>query len=407
MTLSFSEYLAMLGKALDSQEGANLAYLLRPTGPHSNDLVKAFRNPSRQTLSLYENALVLPWGEIAISYILVINHIAKKRYKEAFKEHSQLVSQFFRYFTTNTGWTLSALFAILRDLRDIAHDADLEGSEKPGTECTEEAARIITKAFTHCVTDRTSPVAESRKWGVYYVVGLVMKCYFRVERMHLSKNILRALEANKDIPPLSQYPKAHQVTYRYYIGLIAFLNEDYEKAEQELTLSFYGCHKDAHANQQRILSYLIPLRLLKGHLPSEELLERFPELSDVYSPFVNAIRNADIKAFDVALFKWEKWLIDHRVYWLFERTRELVMRGLFRKVWLIMDKSTRISLHMFHCAVRLVGIRVEMEEVECFIANMIYKGLIRGYISHERQMVVLASNGAFPRLADRKTPFMS
>lgn len=36
----------MLGKALASQEGANLAYLLRPTGPHSNDLVKAFRNPS-------------------------------------------------------------------------------------------------------------------------------------------------------------------------------------------------------------------------------------------------------------------------------------------------------------------------------------------------------------------------
>ena len=72
-----------------------------------------------------------------------------------------------------------------------------------------------------------------------------------------------------------------------------------------------------------------------------------------------------------------------------------------------MDRSTRISLHMFHCAVRLVGIRVEVEEVECFIANMIYKGLIRGYISHERQMVVLASNGAFPRLADRKTPFMS
>ena len=29
--------------------------------------------------------------------------------------------------------------------------------------------------------------------------------------MHLSKNILRALEANKDVPPLSQYPKAHQV----------------------------------------------------------------------------------------------------------------------------------------------------------------------------------------------------
>ena len=81
-----------------------------------------------------------------------------------------------------------------------------------------------------------------------------------------------------------------------------------------------------------ILSYLIPLRLLTGHLPSRELFERFPELSVVYSPFTNAIREADLKSFDEALLKWEKWLIDHKVYWLFERARELVLRGLFRKV---------------------------------------------------------------------------
>lgn len=77
---------------------------------------------------------------------------------------------------------------------------------------------------------------------------------------------------------------------------------------------------------------LYPSACSKDIYPRKSYSSVSPELSDVYSPFVNAIRNADIKAFDVALFKWEKWLIDHRVYWLFERTRELVMRGLFRKV---------------------------------------------------------------------------
>lgn len=62
---------------------------------------------------------------------------------------------------------------------------------------------------------------------------------------------------------------------------------------------------------------------------------------------------------------------------------------------------------MFHCAVSMLGIRVEVEEVECNVANMIYKGLIRGYISHERQMIVLAAKSAFPRVAERKTPFIS
>ncbi|KAH8118410.1 hypothetical protein DFH11DRAFT_1839054 [Phellopilus nigrolimitatus] len=420
MAITFSEYLAMLGTALSQQQGPHLAYLLRPTSPHAKDLIKEFRNPTRQTLSVYEGSLISPWDEIAISYVLVVNFVAKDRSADAFKEQSQLVSSFYRFFTNNTGWTLSALFAILRDLRDIAYDADIATHK---TDCMEEAARIITKAFTHCVVDRASPAAESRKWGVYYVVGLVMKCYFRVKRIALSRNILRALEANKDIPPLSSYPRAHQVTYRYYIGVIAFLNEEFEKAEQELTLSFYNCQVDSQMNQQyvsplpistpltfdirRILSYLIPLRILRGHLPSDELLGRFPLLSEVYSPFITAIRKADIKAYDVALFKWEKKLLELNAWLIFERARELVMRGLFRKVWILLDKNTRIPIHMFHCAIRVVGMRVEVEEIECFVANMIYKGLIRGYISHEKQMVVLATSSAFPRLADRKNPYIS
>ena len=67
---------------------------------------------------------------------------------------------------------------------------------------------------------------------MYYVTGLIMKLYFRVsvacyfllifyestwaslyqvKRISLSKNILRAIDANPDIPPLSQYPRSHQV----------------------------------------------------------------------------------------------------------------------------------------------------------------------------------------------------
>ncbi len=73
--------------------------------------------------------------------------------------------------------------------------------------------------------------------------------------------------------------------------------------------------------------------------------------------------------------------------------------------WVASNKSTRIPIHMFHCAVRVTGMRVDVEEVECYVANMIHKGFIKGYISHERQMVVLAANGAFPRVADRRDPF--
>ncbi|KDQ64205.1 hypothetical protein JAAARDRAFT_27832 [Jaapia argillacea MUCL 33604] len=406
MAVTFSEFLGMLAEAVQSENGPNLAYLLRPTSPHGKDIVKEFRSPTRQSMSYYQDVLEGPWDEIAIQYVLVVHNVAKKKAAEAFKEHTQLVSLFFRFFTQNSGWSLPALFAILRDLRDLAFDADLQ-ADNQRSDSMEEAARIISKAFSNCVTDRTSPPGESRKWGVYYVVGLVLKTYFRVKRISLAKPILRALEANTDIPPLSAYPRSHQVTYRYYVGMLNFLNEDYARSEQELTLSFYNCHTGAHGNQERILTYLIPLRILRGHLPTRDLLDRFLVLDELYSPFISAIREGNIKAYDAALDKWERKLIEFNVYLTLEKARELCIRSLFRRVWVASQKATRIPISMFHSSLALttVGDPVSEEEAECLVANMIYKGFMRGYISHEKQMVVLASTNTFPRLADRPNPF--
>lgn len=348
-----------------------------------------------------------PFDEIAIQYVLVCHHIAKKRYVEAFKEESQLVSLFYRFLPENRGWTLPALFSILRDLRDLAFDADAHSRQEneDKTDSMEEAARIISKAFGLCMTDRISPPDQSRKWGVYYIVGLVLKCYFRVKRISLSKNILRALDANSDIPPLSSYPRSHQVTYRYYIGMLSFLNEEFAKAEQELTLAFYHCHNAAHNNKERILAYLIPLRILKGHLPSTELLQRFPVLDEIFTPFIRAIRTGNLKAYDQALEAGEVRLLDLNLWLSIEKARELCMRGLFRKVWLAAEKPTRMPIALLHTGLKIAGINVDVEEAECYVANLIYKGFIRGYISHEKQMVVLAANNTFPKVADRPNPY--
>ncbi|KII94637.1 hypothetical protein PLICRDRAFT_33446 [Plicaturopsis crispa FD-325 SS-3] len=406
MPMNFSTYFTQLADALQAENGPNLAYLLRPTSPHGKDLVKEFRNPTRTSLAVYEGSLESPWDEIAIQYVLVTSHIARKRPGEAFKEQSHLISLFYRYFTSNSGWTLPALFSMLRDLRDLAFDADFHAKYNgQKSECMEESARIIAKAFGNCMTDRTSPPAESRKWGVYYVVGLVLKCYFRVKRISLSKNILRALDANSDIPPLSAYPRSHQVTYRYYLGMLSFLNEENAKSEQELTLAFYNCYTGAHSNQERILTYLIPLRILRGHLPTRELMQRFPVLDELFLPFIDAIRTGDIAAYDRALEKWERRLVELNLWLTLEKARELCLRGLFRRVWVASQKGTRIPISMFHCSLRVSGIDVEQEEAECYVANMIYKGFIRGYISHEKQMVVLSPAHAFPRLAERSAPY--
>lgn len=168
------------------------------------------------------------------------------------------------------------------------------------------------------------------------------------------------------------------------------------------------------------MTYLLPLRILRGHMPSSELLERFPHLDELYSPFVSAIKLGDLGAYDAALYEsdMQKKLLDLGLYLIFEKAREICMRGLFRKVsvvhvsdiffrltflcrWLSLDKSKRIPIKLFHAGLRVAGQDVPMEEAECFVAIMIYRGFMKGYISHEKQMVVLAGTGTFPPLNQR------
>ncbi|KAJ7819033.1 hypothetical protein B0H14DRAFT_3738145 [Mycena olivaceomarginata] len=193
--------------------------------------------------------------------------------------------------------------------------------------------------------------------------------------------------------------------------MLSFLNEEYAKARHaELTLTFYHCHIAAHKNQMRILTYLIPLRILHGHLPSDEVMHRFPILADIFADifvlFIAAIRMGDIAGLDRALAQREARLNELNLLLTLEKARELCLRELFCRVWVSSAKGTRIPLLMFHCALRISGIKdIELKEAECLVANMVYKGFMRVYISHEKQMVVLAATNVFPRLADRAAPF--
>jgi hypothetical protein len=43
----------------------------------------------------------------------------------------------------------------------------------------------------------------------------------------------------------------------------------------------------------------------------------------------------------------------------------------------------------------------DLEQVECIVANLISQGALKGYISHERRIVVLSNKEAFPARGPR------
>jgi len=85
--------------------------------------------------------------------------------------------------------------------------------------------RLVEKADQ---TYSRASLEESRKWAIYYVINLLFKTYFKLNSASLSKNVLKALSAGRgDMPPLSAFPKSQQVTFKYYEGVLAFLEENY------------------------------------------------------------------------------------------------------------------------------------------------------------------------------------
>lgn len=80
------------------------------------------------------------------------------------------------------------------------------------------------------LTAHRSSIEDSRKWGIYFVINLLFKTYFKLNSASLSRTILTSLAAfdqRGDMPPLEAFPKSQRVTFRYYEGVLFFLEENY------------------------------------------------------------------------------------------------------------------------------------------------------------------------------------
>lgn len=79
------------------------------------------------------------------------------------------------------------------------------------------------------------------------------------------------------MPELESFPKSHQVTFKYYVGVILFLEENYAEvlytypqnsssqwlteipqAEKHLTEAWSLCHNDATRNKEWVTYLLLP-----------------------------------------------------------------------------------------------------------------------------------------------------
>ncbi|WFC97524.1 COP9 signalosome (CSN) subunit [Malassezia yamatoensis] len=409
--MNAKEFGRAVSSAVQREDGSALAILL---DLHSNTVLEACA-VSRSGTDIKALAIAKPWKDILAHFFAAGMEYARanssktndtRQWKLATDAIEQTLSVFLRYFTQLSPgrWSLPALFTLLRDAQTIAQDADnaesAAASSKvmPVQKHTEACARQLNKAFSACIADRYPSLAQSKKWGTFTIVGRIFQLYFRLGSTALCKNVLRALNA-ADLPPVDAFPRSDRVTFQYYVGRLAFLDEDYLKAETFLSAALADAPNSARHNVERILLYLIPMRLLHGVRPTSSLLESYPRLFALYRPIIDACWAGDVRQYDALLAEpqLEYTLVHLGLYLALERAREICMTRLFRRVWIISGKSTRLHLKLFSHAMNWVQNASEPAETEWSLATLIAKGRIKGYIAHDRQMMVLSAKDAFPR----------
>lgn len=136
-----------------------------------------------------------------------------------------------------------------------------------------------------------------------------------------------------------------------------------------------------------ILTYLIPCHLLTTHtFPSQKLLDPYPRLQKLFLPLCRCIKQGELHAFDLALQEGEDEFVRRRIYLTLERGRDIALRNLLRKVFIAGGfeqpkeegakpvRRTRVPVDEFVAAISLGSQQMlDTDEVECLLANMIYK----------------------------------
>ncbi|KAL8748544.1 MAG: hypothetical protein Q9199_008167, partial [Rusavskia elegans] len=347
-----------------------------------SDITQYIKSPQSTLPKEQRNA----WIDIYVAYWKAIGEILRAesgnhrndwaiKVYEAWKEVMNLVIRGYGGSSGFQSWTLPVLYTAGKYLRVFAIKADEEQAAKVGNgavkmendgigddvtsggfeknERLEDAARVINRVFTLCISDR-APMEESRKWGLYHTTNLLFKTYFKLNSISLSKNCLRAIQASAtDMPPMSHFPKAHIVTFKYYVGVIHFLDEEYHKAEENLTAAYRMCHKDAQTNKDLILTYLVPTNLhTTRHLPPMGFLTT--PVYHLFSGLCAAVHHGALSCFTHELALQENKFVKRRIYLSLERCRELCLRNLLKNCWILAgDKEKpRVKVKEWAAAVR-------------------------------------------------------
>mmetsp|Transcript_24234 Transcript_24234/g.42902 ORF Transcript_24234/g.42902 Transcript_24234/m.42902 type:complete len:410 (-) Transcript_24234:181-1410(-) len=407
---ALGQYFAQVSRAINACNGQRASMLLRLTSApqHVSQGVIAAARVRDQVFRTAKQYIRDPWTKVVARHICSVSRLKEGKGAQALAladEAGKACYEIMRSKQVNTtngkppNWYLPIVDCVITQLRLSAYAADTESKNLKNQRA---AYNFIREFLTACNKKEKNTPLRSLKMGTLFVVNHLFKLCFRINLLRNTANLRTSIEA-PGFPPLESFPRSQTVTYKFYLGRLLMMEEKYDKAEECLDYAFKHCHKACKKNKLRILQFLIPVKLLLKKSPHPRLLEKYP--FPQFKAVIRAVKTGDLKGYNDALRQNEDFFVQKGVFLVMEKLKKFVYRNLVKKVLVYVQNDdsqphkSRIYLKTLRAALKVHGVETaedNFDEIECILANLIYEGLIKGYIAHARCLVVSKKN-AFPR----------
>jgi len=250
------------------------------------------------------------------------------------------------------------------------------------------------ESYRICVSESRLAPETSKKIAILNLTNQLFRIYFRINRLHLLKPLIRSIDHVGDL--YECFSLADKITYKYYLGRKAMFDMDLTLSESSLSFAFRHCPNSAMKNKRLILMFLIPVKMFLGHMPSMQML-KFYNLEQ-FCDVVNSVKDGNLRQLNVALQRHQHFFIRCGIFLMLEKLKVITYRNLFKKVAQILNTHL-IKLDAFLVVMHYLGSEMDVDELACILANLIAQKKIKGYISHQKQTLVVSKQDPFPPLS--------
>ncbi|CAG9459989.1 unnamed protein product [Pedinophyceae sp. YPF-701] len=347
------------------------------------------------------------WERIIVGVLDTMRLLDARKAEEAYDALSAATAPVIDAFkAADGGWITNTVRVMARNLRHAAEEAD-----KQLTDAGKRAkclGRVMEDLRKYIRPINVSGDIE-KKAAVLSIYNQMIKVAFDLSQVNMAFQHVQAASvvvAPKGGSAPAYIPLSDLVVHKYYEGRLHMFNDDYAAARAALEFALEHTPVADTRRRSLVLKYLIPVNMLRGHMPTEDALRACG--MDAYVGVLRAVTTGDIGLFNRAVDEHVALFTRDGTLFVIDRLKAIAYRQLLRRVHAFnvaklpadatANLKARVPLPLFAAALAACGEGSDLDEVECVVANLIAERKVVGAINHGHRILSLSQKEPFPSL---------